>query len=250
MHVSHGLCTAVTPEKSTTSIQKVCGLFWASIGKTWSQKCSHEQASLAFTLYCRKLKWDGQATWHGCLMTACQNSSYMVSSATENDHLVGKRNASRTPLRRPSQASTLMWPTGKSVPRIDPCGAVWSILEQAQQKQTGSRRLRKSVLLAKRDYTLPPALQPARHTHAPSVEECCRPGLDWLATSALTGSTKHDIIIIIEEVMVIIGNDGRTTFFDNRLAVSSKHVSCVVDFRSDFFISKYMGSMQGCLVTR
>ena len=32
----------------------------------------------------------------------------MVSSATENDQLVGKRNASRTPLRRPSQASTLM----------------------------------------------------------------------------------------------------------------------------------------------
>ena len=106
MHVSHGLCTAVTLENSTTSIQNVCGLFWASIGKTWSltQKCSHEQASLSFTLYCRKLKWDGQATWHGCLMTACQNSSYMVSSATENDHLLGKRNASRTPLRRPSQA--------------------------------------------------------------------------------------------------------------------------------------------------
>ena len=145
-------------------------------------------------------------------MTACQNSSYMVSSATENDHLVGKRNASRTPLRRPSQASTLMWPTGKFVPRIDRCGAVWSILEQEQQKQTGSRRLRKSVLLAKRYFTLPPALQPARHTHAPSVEECCRPELDWLSTSALTGSTKHDIIIIIEEVMVIIGNDGRTTW--------------------------------------
>ena len=44
--------------------------------------------------------------------------------------------------------------------------------------------------------------------------------------------------------------DIRALFFDNRLAVSSKHVSCVVDFRSDFFISKYMGSMQGCLVIR
>ena len=38
---------------------------------------------------------------------------YMVSSATENDQLVGKRNASRTPLRRPSKSSTLMSPTGK-----------------------------------------------------------------------------------------------------------------------------------------
>ena len=27
MHVSHGMCTAVTPENSTTSIQNVCGLF-------------------------------------------------------------------------------------------------------------------------------------------------------------------------------------------------------------------------------
>ena len=33
---------------------------------------------------------------------------------------------------------------------------------------------------------------------------------DWLDTSTPTGSTKHDIIII-KEVMVIIGNDGRTT---------------------------------------
>ena len=39
--------------------------------------------------------------------------------------------------------------------------------------------------------------------------------------------------------------DIRALFFDNRLAVSSKHVSCVVDFRTDW---KYMGSMQGCLV--
>ena len=37
----------------------------------------------------------------------------MVSSATENDQLVGKRNASRTPLSRPSTSSTLMSPTGK-----------------------------------------------------------------------------------------------------------------------------------------
>ena len=130
---------------------------------------------------------------------------------TDVDQLVGKRNTSRIPLRRPSQASTLISPTGKSVPRIDPCGVVWFIPEQEQQKHTGSQRLRKSTLLAKRDFTLPPASQPARHTHSPSVEECCRPELDWLATSAPTGSTKHDIIIIIEEVMVIIGNDGRTT---------------------------------------
>ena len=81
---------------------------------------------------------------HGCLMTACQNSPYMVSSAMANYHLVGKRNAPRTPLRRPSQALSSMSPTGKPVPRIDPCGAIWLIPEQEQLKQTGSQRLRKA----------------------------------------------------------------------------------------------------------
>ena len=36
----------------------------------------------------------------------------------------------------------------------------------------------KNALLAKRDFTLPPSPQPARHTHASNVEECCRPKLD------------------------------------------------------------------------
>ena len=76
-------------------------------------------------------------------MTACQNSSHYGESAKENDQLVGKRNASRIHFRRPSQASTLMSPTAKSMHRIDPCGAVSFITEQEQQKQTGSRRLRK-----------------------------------------------------------------------------------------------------------
>ena len=34
------------------------------------------------------------------------------------------------------------------------------------------------VALTKRYFTLPPSPQPAQHTHAPSVEECCRPELD------------------------------------------------------------------------
>ena len=45
-------------------------------------------------------------------------------------------------------------------------------------EKTGSRRLRKSVLLAKQEFTLPTTPPPARHTHAPSVEECCRPESD------------------------------------------------------------------------
>ena len=34
------------------------------------------------------------------------------------------------------------------------------------------------IVELQRDFTLPPAARPARHTHAPSVEECCRPELD------------------------------------------------------------------------
>ena len=111
----------------------------------------------------------------------------------------GKRSVGgqKKPLRRPSQDLTSMSPTGKPVPRINPCGAVWFIPEQEQLKKTGSRTLRKSVQLTKRDFTLPPAPQPARHTHAPNVEECYRPELDRLATSAHTGPTNHNIIIII-----------------------------------------------------
>ena len=116
-----------------------------------AQKSSYEQAPLEFTLYCRKLKWDRQATWHGCLMTACQNRSYMVSSATANDQLVGKINDLRTPLRRPSQASTLKSPTGKSVPRIDPlwCSTIHTVARTAEttriaeaQKKRAARKVR------------------------------------------------------------------------------------------------------------
>ena len=77
-----------------------------------------------------------QATWHGCLMIACRNSSFVVSSATANDQLVGKRNVSRTPLRNPSQDLTSMSPTVKPVHRIDPCGAVCFIPEQEELKKT------------------------------------------------------------------------------------------------------------------
>ena len=69
-----------------------------------------------------------QVTWAGHVTRMPDDSlpkrSYMVGSAMADDQLVGKRNASRTPLRRPSQASTSMSPTGMSVPRIDSCGAI------------------------------------------------------------------------------------------------------------------------------
>ena len=41
-------------------------------------------------------------------------------------------------------------------------------IAEAQKKRAG----RKARL------TLPPAPQPVRHTHVPSVEECCRPEFD------------------------------------------------------------------------
>ena len=59
---------------------------------------------------------------------------------------------------------------------------------------TGARRAEANRIAeaqkkrAARDFTLSPAPQPARYTLALSVEECCRPELDWLATSALEAS--------------------------------------------------------------
>ena len=99
---------AFAQPRDTTAAQ-----WWDELhGKIWPpiQKSSNEQASPAFTLYCRKLCWVGQITRHGC-------------RRPENDQLVGKMNSPRTP-RRPSQALTSMSPTGKPVSRIDPCGGV------------------------------------------------------------------------------------------------------------------------------
>ena len=60
---------------------------------------------------------------------------------------------------------------------------LWRSMIHAEARTAETNRIaeaQKSALLAKRDFTLPPALQPARHTHAhaPSVEECCRLELD------------------------------------------------------------------------
>ena len=46
---------------------------------------------LAFTVYYRKMKRDGQTMWHGCLVIACQNSSCLARSAPTNAHLRTQR---------------------------------------------------------------------------------------------------------------------------------------------------------------
>ena len=63
-----------------------------------------------------KVKWAGHVTR---MPDDCLEKQLLYAELC--DQLVGKRNASRIPSRRPSQASTSMSPTGKSVPRIDPC---------------------------------------------------------------------------------------------------------------------------------
>ena len=112
-------------------------------GKTWSliQHSSHKQAFIAFTRYCRKLKWDWQATWQGCLMIACQNSSCMVSSATAKRSVGGQKKRFKD---TPKNTLTSVSPTGKSVPRIDPCCAVLFTQEREQLENTGSRKKRSS----------------------------------------------------------------------------------------------------------
>ena len=158
-------------------------------------------------------------------MTAWQNSSYMVNSDMANDQLVSKRNAFKDTLKTltsfnidvtNSEVCAQDRPLWRSMIHTGARTAETIRIAEAQKKRAARKARLYSPLL--------PSPQPARHTHAPNVEECCRPELDRLATSAPTGSTKHDIIIIIEEVMVIIGNDGRTTIeFNLPLWRSEKH---------------------------
>ena len=115
----------------------------------------------------------------------------MVSSATVNDQLVGKRNASRTPLRRPSKSSTLMSPTGKFCAQDRPqwrsmihTGARTSETHRIAEAQK-KRASRKARLYSTSSTSAGPTYP------CPSVEERYRPELDSLATSAPTGSTKH-----------------------------------------------------------
>ena len=74
-------------------------------------------------------------------------------------------------------------------------------IEEAQKKRAAHKARLYSTTSTSAGPTYP----------CPEWGRMLQPELDWLATSAPTGSTKHDIIIIIEEVMVIIGNDGQTT---------------------------------------
>ena len=134
-------------------------------------------------------------------MTACQNSSYTVSSAMENDQFVGKRNASRIPLRRPSPASTLMSPTGSLCPGSTPVAQYDSYRSKNsrnKQDRGDSEKARCSqseILLYHQRLSRPDVPMPRVWKSAASQ--------NW--TSAPTGLTKDEIIIIIEEVMVIIG---------------------------------------------
>ena len=83
---------------------------------TWViQKSSHEQASLDFTLLRKaQVRWAGHVTRVPDDRLPNSSCRSMVSSATANDQVVGKRNTSMTS----------MPPTGKPVPRIDPSGPV------------------------------------------------------------------------------------------------------------------------------
>ena len=71
------------------------------------------------------------------LSTDCELST---ETCSKNFYSLGPR----TPFRRHSQSLTSMSPTGKHVPRIDPCGAERFIPEQEQLKKTRSGRLRKN----------------------------------------------------------------------------------------------------------
>ena len=116
------------------------------------------------------MRWAGNVTrMPDCLMTACQNSSCMVSSATANNQLVGKRNASRTPFQKTLTTFNIDVTNREAYAQDRPLWRSMINTGARTDGKTGPRRLRKSVLLARRDFTLPPAPQSTRHNHAPSV---------------------------------------------------------------------------------
>ena len=99
-------------------------------------------------------------------MTACQNSSCMVSSAMADDQLVGKRNASRTPFQKTLTTFNIDVTNREAYAQDRP---LWRSMINTGARTDGKTEAQKSVLLARRDFTLPPGLQSTRHNCAPSV---------------------------------------------------------------------------------
>ena len=136
----------------------------------------------------------------------------MVSSATENDQLVGKRNASRTPLRRPSKSSTLMSPTGKLCAQDRP---QWRSMIHTRARTSETHRIAEAQ---KKRASRKARLYSTSSTSAGPTYPCPECGRALQARIGLishlrthrvnkTGHHHHH-----REVMVIIGNDRRTTF--------------------------------------
>ena len=128
-------------------------------------------------------------------MTACQKQLIVVSSATENDQLVGKRNASRTPL-------TPLTPTSFNIDVTN-----WEVCAQDRPPVAQYDSYRGKNCRNTQDRG---GSEKARCSQSETLlyhQRLSRPDMPRVWKSATDQNwTKHDIII--EEVTVIIGNDG------------------------------------------
>ena len=98
MHASHELCTTVTPENSTTSLQNVLRVL---LSIKWQYMVPDtEVLTRAGIPRILTLLQKAQMRWAGLVTRMPDdrllNSFCIVVSAMANDQMVGKRNASRT----------------------------------------------------------------------------------------------------------------------------------------------------------
>ena len=111
----------------------------------------------------------------------------MASSATVNGQLMGFKDTLKKTLTTFNIDAT-HWEA-----------ALWRSMIHTEARKTGSRLFRKSVLFAKQDFILAPALQPTATCPCPrSAKELAKIGL--IDHFAPTGPTNFEIIF---EVMIV-----------------------------------------------
>ena len=185
MHVSHGLCTAVT--LISICLRIILSINWQDMVPDTEVLTRAGIPSIHIILQKAQVRWAGHVTRMSDdrlpKQLLCGELCYGKRS------LGGQKKRFKDTLKKTLTSFNIdvtNWevcaqdrPLWRSMIHTGARTAETNRIAEAQKKRAARKACcSQSVLLAKRDFTLPPALQPARHTHAPSVEECCRPELD------------------------------------------------------------------------